>query len=168
MAFLVEDGTGLSGSNAYITTAEFAAYHTDRSNLYMATDDQIKSAIVRASDYIDQVWRFIGCRDKDTQGLEWPRVDAYYPSGDTIVGVPVEVKEACAEYAYRSLTSKLSPDPVYESSGGYLVSKTTKVGPVATSKTFGRDGSQKTFRSYPTADSKIRDLVINGRILKKV
>lgn len=170
MAFVVEDGTGISTANSYGTVDGFNSYHADRgtSPTTAPTNTKIEQALVRASDYIDQRFGFVGVKTFSTNGLEWPRSDAFYPNGDVALMVPVEVVEACYEYALRALSGTLAPDPVYEKEGGVLLSKRTRVGPVETAKTFGRDGSQRTFRAYPGADSKLRCLTHRGRFLNKV
>lgn len=50
-------------ANAYITTAFFDSYHTNRGNDYSAFDaDEKKAAIIRATDYLDTRFDFRGVR----------------------------------------------------------------------------------------------------------
>lgn len=68
MTFTVEDGTGVSGANAYTTVAEYKNFHTERGTQSVLdadfTDPEIQQAIVRATDFIEQRWglRFLGQR----------------------------------------------------------------------------------------------------------
>lgn len=56
--------TQINGANAYIDEAFFALYHTSRGNAVPAgkTAAQIQAAIVKATDYIDQKYRFSGVK----------------------------------------------------------------------------------------------------------
>ncbi len=116
--FTVEDGTGLAGSNAYLSVTEADDYHEGRGNTAWAdgavTTALKQDAIVRATDYIEKRFgtKFRGCRRSGDQALEWPRLDAWDDSGYSFADIPVKLKQAVAEYAIRSLTLfELSPDP---------------------------------------------------------
>jgi hypothetical protein len=121
MALIVEDGTGKSDANALVSLAEVTAYHLLRGNAAwaaIATDALKEAAIVKATDYIGQVYRlrWSGYRFSDTQALDWPRFEvprkdsvsiwSYWPYDE----VPTEVKNACAELALKASTDELSPD----------------------------------------------------------
>lgn len=164
MAFVVETGTGLTDSNAYMSVAAFKSYHDDRGNSYASySDPLIEKAIVRASDYIDTRFTFIGYRRNVTQSMEWPRYSAFYYDGRMANGVPVEVAEACAEYAFRSLSAPLAPDPVADASGRMLGVESKQVGPISVSKSFSRSGAFTTFKPYPIVDERLRQLLITGQ-----
>jgi hypothetical protein len=125
MSLIVEDGTGLANAESYISVADATAYHSARGNAAWAAlaSDTIREQLLRkATDYMMQVYRLSwgGSRKTSTQALDWPRYDvpmqdapsgygaypAYYD--DDIV--PVEVKNACAELAFRASVADLSPD----------------------------------------------------------
>ena len=120
MAFTVEDGTGVTGANAYIAVSFFKTHHADRGNTAYVdfTDPQIQSAIIRSSDYVDKRFgrRFVGVRQKKEQGLEWPRLSAFDQDGfllTSIDEVPRQLQKAVAEYALRALIcGVLAPDPL--------------------------------------------------------
>ncbi len=167
MAFVVEDGTSKTNANAYITTAYFSSYHSERGN---TVPDGIskEKAIVRASDYLDERFRFIGIRTSIAQSMEWPRINAFYADGRSVIGVPIEVQEACAEYALVAIEAVLSPSPAYDSSGFVLDSIDQSVGPIREAKAFAAGGQTVKFKSYPTADRKLKELVISGRRLVRI
>jgi hypothetical protein len=78
MAFIVEDGTGLSNSNSYVDAAYVRDYHADRGNdEWAAINDNTKEQqlIRKAMDYINgtfgAAWQ--GYRTKLTQALDFPR-----------------------------------------------------------------------------------------------
>lgn len=158
--FIVEDGSGVTNANAYISLADAEEYHDDRGNTPWTgvVDDTLKEqAIVRASDYIDKRFgrRFRGWRSGSDQGLEWPRVDAYDNDDYQLTDVPKQILWAVSEYAMRALSlNPLAPDPALEfntrdttgsgttESAGNLKMIKEKVGPIETIQDFG-DSFQK-------------------------
>ena len=170
MALMVEDGTGLSDADAYVSLEFVDAYHTKRGNTVWTAivDDAIREAcIVRASDYVDKRFGvdFRGIKSSSQQALQWPRIDAFDNSGYTLNGVvPTLLQKAVAEYALRALIyNVLAPDaplPVPEQTlidgdtastaiVGEVVSKTEKVGPIEESTTYraASETSQQSTRS---------------------
>jgi hypothetical protein len=116
VAFVVEDGTGLSTANAYISVATGDTHHADRgrTDWAAATNANREMAIVRATDYIDQRFgiRFIGEKGSGSQALEWPRLSAFDKDGYLLNGIPTQIEKACAEYALVSLRQgELAPNP---------------------------------------------------------
>lgn len=163
MAFVVDGGLGLSNSNAYMSVAEFKSYHDDRGQSYGSfSDSQIEKAIVKASDYLDIRFTFVGYRLNQVQSMQWPRLNAYYPDGRIANGIPDEIKESCAEYALRALSSVLAPDPSIDPSGRPVLSDHSIVGPIESDKTFGGGGFSLTFKPYPIADQRLKDLAYGG------
>lgn len=175
MAFVVEDGSGLPDSNAYITIAFADSYHSDRGNSTWTGADSVKqSAIIRATDYIDKRFgiKFKGYRKIKEQALEWPRLDAYSPEGWAYTNpddVPRKLQQACAEYALRSLIDgELAPDPDDQISGSLVLNR-VKVGPIEEEKQFKSDSASKesltsivsasSIQEYPAADLLIQELL---------
>lgn len=158
MAFTVENGSGVTGANAYIAVVFFREYHADRGRVTTpAIDDAAAQvSIVRASDYIDQRFgqRFRGDRQQKSQGLEWPRISAFDNDGYLLDDVPSQIQRACAEYALRAFVlGELLPDapraapsqnladPAAPVTGaaqpsGVVRSQARQVGPLRTSNTF--------------------------------
>jgi hypothetical protein len=70
-------------------------------------------ALLRASLALDAMygWRFVGTRATYTQDREWPRVDANWPDGTAVSGVPPQVEYANYELAYQEMLNPgvLSP-----------------------------------------------------------
>lgn len=56
--------TGIDGANAYITPEEFAKYHNARGNSVPVgkTTADIRAAIVKSTDYLDQRYRYSGVK----------------------------------------------------------------------------------------------------------
>jgi len=189
MAFLAEDGTGLAGSNGYITEAFADTYHTDRGQTAWLFSDvagavaittaQKEAAIIRATDHIDRVYGsiFKGYKETDAQGLQWPRAGAYGPSGFTLLQVPDQLQRATAEYALRALLyGTLTPDPppkgprqsltqggtiaLYGEGEGEIVVNREKVGPLETEVRYN-PATSGSLAAHPAADMLLRDLLIS-------
>lgn len=163
MAFLVEDGTGVVDANAYIATALFDTFHTDRGNTSAValSTAQKQYAIIKATEYVDKRFGqdFRGWRASSDQGLEWPRTDAYDNDDYEFDGVPAQLQKAIAEYAWRAHNlGILAPDPALgfntrDSIGAGTTESATniesyrvKVGPIEREQKFG-SGSGSSVRS---------------------
>ena len=116
MAIVVEDGTGKSTAESYISVADASTYHTARGNTAWAalTTDALREAALRkATDYMRQAYRsrWQGYRVNEDQALDWPRydveVEGYAVDSDI---VPTEIKNACAELALKASSADLNPD----------------------------------------------------------
>lgn len=116
MAIVVEDGTGKSTAESYISVADASTYHTARGNTAWAalTTDALREAALRkATDYMRQAYRsrWQGYKVNEDQALDWPRygveVEGYAVDSDI---VPTEVKNACAELALKASAAELNPD----------------------------------------------------------
>ena len=159
MAFVPQNSNGNApGANAYITVAEFKSYHDDRGNNYDAAEDDaaIEQAIVRATDYLDMRFNFVGERRnlRPVQTTEWPRNGAYDRDRASINDIPVEVKEATAEYALRAITASLLSDPTRDATGAAIIERSESVGPISESVKFAGAASF-TLPKYPFADLRL-------------
>lgn len=188
MAFVVEDGTIVANANSYITTAFFDEYFADRGVVVTAlTTQQKQQACVRATDYIDKRFGklFRGDVSSSTQELEWPRIDAFDDDDYSINGIPKALKQATAEYAWRSHNlGELAPDPALAfntrdslgtgetESASNVESLRQKVGPIETETKFGSSNSSSTrmatgsslvandfIPAYPAADLLLEELI---------
>lgn len=174
MAFVLEDGTGLSNSNGYLSAADFVTYHTDRGNSIIDpdtevqyTDEKIQQAIIVVSDLIDIKFTFKGVRLLTSQNMEFPRVSAFYDDGRTILGVPIEVEECIAELAIRQLSSPIAPDPEWDSSGRYVIKKKDQVEDLIEEREYSNAGVPSDFRAYPFAEKRLKELIVDGRFLER-
>ena len=128
MALTVEDGTGLSSADAYISVADFKTFCDNRGYDYSAfADSVIEQKIRLATEYIDGSWRYRGTRASETQALEFPRSGLTDWSGFTITGLPARVVNACAEGAFIALGEDLTENL---DRGGMV--KSESIGPIST------------------------------------
>lgn len=170
MSLNVQTNNGnIADANGYITVAELMDYHDIRGNPLpgTATDTELEQAIIRATDYLDTRFNFIGRpllgRDQTTA---WPRMDAWDSYRNLVTGIPQEVKEATAEYALRALTAALNPDPTRDASGIAVTSRSEQVGPISRTVGFAA-GAVFVMPKYPAADQKLirAGLVVSGGTL---
>lgn len=108
MAFIVEDGSGLSDANSLVSVADFDGYCADRGiDLSDFADDTAKEvALVKGSDYLKTVYYGSWSGDKlvETQALPFPRV----VSLETIF--PTDIKYANIELALKANVGELLSD----------------------------------------------------------
>ena len=164
MAFVVEDGTGMTDATSLASVDAADAYFEDRgSSVWPAglCDPELaqkEQALILATDYIELVFgsRFLGDKLTATQSLSWPRASVVI--GDIEIpedAVPQAIQRACFEYAVRSLTAELLPDPVIDDSGFTKVATEETVGPVSVKyqvATSGPGSTRQSIRPYPKAD----------------
>lgn len=136
ITIVVEDGTGLTSANSYISTADADTYHANRgrSTWTALTADAKAIALIAGTQFIDSVYNWIGLKSKKTQGLKWPRIARLDESGNAILlvdrdgfdidAVPQAVINACAEAAFLSLTEELFQD---DDPRGKIIRKKTDV-----------------------------------------
>lgn len=107
MAFTPEDGTGVTDANSYVDIDFADDYHSLRGNAAWAsaTEPQKQAALVKATDYVDQKYNFIGYETYEGQSLAWPR-----DYEDENLGIPAKLKQAIAELALEALTADLNPN----------------------------------------------------------
>jgi hypothetical protein len=155
MSFTVEDGTGLSGANSYLSVANADAYWSDRNNASSpngnawtsASQSEKEGALVEASAYLDATYAWVWSNPPNwqgsesplspleaftplvskEQGLRWPRNAAYNEMTYLLEdGVPEKVKDATAEAALLALDGALLAP---QDRGGMI--KREAVGPVS-------------------------------------
>lgn len=152
MAFVVEDGTGLSNSNSYVTVAEFREYCATREiDVVADTDAEIQGNLVLATDYVDLTYTFIGEATVDTQALQFPRT-----KDDEDYGVPTKVKSATIEM---TLSSR-SGTNLFSDSDRSIIGKKEKVGVIETELDYA-DSKAYTSNSsrFPKVNKLLKDWV---------
>jgi len=138
MAIVVEDGTGLTNADAFISLAWLKEYHDARGNDYSAyTDAALEQAIVRATDFISESHHWAGYKIKERghqdgeQALAWPRSYVVDRNGYSVANdeVPTEIKKATAEVAIYEAGTPGGMQPTYVAHDRV---KSERVGPLAT------------------------------------
>lgn len=146
MPLILEDGTGKSDAQSYVSLAEFKAYVEARGFAFTATE----AMLVKAMDYLETL-KFVGIKAFDSQALAFPRkiltsdVAPYY--------IPAKLKAAECQLAI-AVAQGVDLMPTR---GATSFVKREKVGPIETeySETVG------TFQTpeFPIVDSLLADLI---------
>jgi hypothetical protein len=116
MAFVVEDGTGLTTSTSYVSVADattyFATYGTEANNTLWTgkTTAEHERALNNGTQFIDSQYYFPGIKSSETQALNWPRKYAYDCNGYELDDIPQKLKDAVCEAALRSFDGDLLSD----------------------------------------------------------
>ena len=118
MALTVEDGTVVSGAEAYDTIANVSTYAGNIGDATwdaLATDALREEAARRATRYMEAKWRlrWKGNKTVETQVLSWPRYNVTDEDGFVVDSdiVPQGVKEAFAEACILTgASTDLEPD----------------------------------------------------------
>ena len=162
-----EDGTGTLAANSYEDAAGALAYmeQTGRKSAWTAySANERLAALINATAYMDDTYgaRYLGILSvatQDTQVLAWPRDDLYLPSGAAIASanIPVEIAQACAEFALIDAAGQLDPNPIYDATGRSVkVSKVRVEGAVEKETEYDGGTRPTTKRRHPTAERVLR------------
>lgn len=103
--------------------------------------------------------------DEAPQPREFPRRSLYDDSGRIVVGVPLKVKQAMAEYAVRSLAARLLPDPTTDDRGASVQRKREKFGPFEEETEYAEGVPIREVRRYPEADRLMAEYVTAGGVV---
>jgi hypothetical protein len=157
MALVVEDGTGLSTAEAYISVEDATTYFAARGNATwsgLASDTVREQLLRKAADYMEGAYRlrWKGVRNTETQALSWPRTDVVVDDFDLATDeVPTLVARANAELAVRAAAGDLLGD-----ASAQVVQET--VGPI--SVTYAPGARQGT--AYKAVDAMLQPLLARG------
>lgn len=129
-ALIVEDGTGVPMADAYVAVAELRQFAANFGYVIADTntDATLGVKIRQATAWIDTAFRYKGTRLTNAQALEFPRDGLVDWSSQLVTGVPLRVKRACCELAFKAIADgNLFKDL---DRGGMVVHK--QVGPIST------------------------------------
>ena len=162
--FVIEDGTGKSNANSYLSDTDADTYFDNHGAPATWTGAAaVKQAALRmATQYLDAVYitRWRGRRVyPDIQALDWPRVsvedeDGYYVDSAVL---PQQLKDACAELAHRHITESGGLLPDVAAPGSTVTKEMTKVGPITISEEYS--GAKGQFKRYILVERILADLV---------
>lgn len=93
MALVVEDGTGITGANTYVSVATLQAYADARKILLPALEPDIEALLLKACDFLElKVW--VGDVLLETQGLAFPRLVQDETYQEVSTGLPKQIVQA--------------------------------------------------------------------------
>lgn len=104
MALVIENGEGLSNSESYVDVDYVDAYFLKRGITEWASLTNREQLIIRAMDYIENNYTYLGTKLVSTQALSFPRVI----NGETVY--PIAIKNALCELALKANSGDLLQD----------------------------------------------------------
>lgn len=157
--FIVENGTGVADANSYISVDEFKEYWTDRNVDYTSkSDTEIQASLIKATQYLDTKYKFIGFKYTYNQALEFPRYNAYDKNGYLVTDIP-----NCLKYALNEASAiELNGSDLYASTEEGVSSKTENVGPVQTTYTYKNKSTGQTV--YNIIENCLRPILKGGNL----
>lgn len=161
MALVVENGTGLSNADSYISVADADAYHLLRGNSGWTGDDAVKEiAIRKATEYLGVRYkrRWFGVKKTETQSLDWPRTGVVDENNYELPDdeLPVDLVRATAELALRSLQGDVFFAD--QSTPGSVGSYRVKVGPIEEETEYL--GGQSQTKIYPQVTAMLAGITL--------
>lgn len=129
-----------------VSEVDIVALTTGESGNLIAFSTTIVGATATGSGFLT------GGVDEGEQPLSFPRVDLYSNDGRAVVGVPLKVKMATAEYSVRAAAAALTPDPVVDDRYLPVLKKREKVGPIEEETQYGASNGSYIV-PYPAADA---------------
>ena len=102
MALVVEDGTGKSDAESYISVTDSDTYHDNRGNTDWTGATAVKEASSRrGAQFLDGrfLGRLKGEKSSSGQALQWPRDYVTDEDGNEVAStaIPTRLEQACAE-----------------------------------------------------------------------
>jgi len=162
MTLTVEDGTAVTGADAFISLADAEALYLDRfGEAWSGTDVLKESAIRRATRFVDSL-DFVGSPvNGRSQPLAWPRKNPHDRDGEDIAKteLPIEVERATGILAFAELTTPGVLTPEIDRTG---IVKRESVGPLEVEYA-GNPGTESWQRTTITAAMDIlKPLILSG------
>lgn len=119
MTLTVEDGSGVTGANTYISLADANTYfegNVQASTWTAANDVNRAASLVHATRMLDQQVQWNGFRTFDSQPLQWPRQEVFDPDdaeGDDLDSeeIPQWLKDVTCELAQVLLAGAREVEP---------------------------------------------------------
>jgi hypothetical protein len=168
---VVEDGTGKTDANSYISTTTGDAVLEEVYLLMGLSSAPTLNDIdcIAGTRYIDVVFgsRWMGIRSNEDQALDWPRT--YVPDGQEYYfdsdEIPSELEKACALYAYYAQTDGSNMIPNQQDEGA-VKSETLKAGPI--SKSVEYTGGNSATKMYRLSEGFLSKLLKPGDIVGRI
>lgn len=148
MAFSQQNADGtVEGANSYVSVQQVRDYWADRGvDLAAKTDAEIQIAAIKATDFLDARYSWVGYKLYRLQGTQWPRGGV----SSFLRGLPDAIINATCSLAQRVLSGKvLMPDPTVDPSGQAVLETTKKVGPLETTLKFASATGSSPAQSLP-------------------
>jgi hypothetical protein len=156
IVLVIEDGTGLSNSNAYadIPFVENYLLGGQRQAFTALAESEKEAAIITTTRYIDSVYPWKGTRKNIDQALSWPRIGVEL-DGFPVERVPAAVRRAAAEGVGLILDN---PGGLF-STDNDRIAVSEKVDTLAITYATAKDGGKAAVTRFQVLDSLLRGLI---------
>lgn len=156
---IVETGEGLEDSNSYVSVEYADNYFLTRgvsnwAELDLQTKEQ---SLIRATDYIDNIFKWYGKKMSASQALRFPRVNLKDYEGNDVTGIPSCLKQAVCDAAV--LSSEGTELFHTENENGDVISENITSLSFTYSKT-KKEVTDKTL--YDSINTKLRGLFVDS------
>jgi len=96
---VIEDGTGKTDSNSYVSVTFADNYFSSRgfSSWEELEDEDKEILLIKATDFIDNIFQWNGKKKTYEQALNFPRENLIDNNGYVITDIPVNLKQAVCE-----------------------------------------------------------------------
>lgn len=144
MTLVVEDGTGISNAESYVSVSEIDAYAEKFGKSgwigVQTLDKEIHAR--RATQFLDSKYPFDVTSKVATQALVFP-AESFYIRGHSVTGIPLQLKDAACELAIISVGSDL-----VESVGARAYTyRSVKIGDLEKTERYSSSDNQNIFYS---------------------
>ena len=152
---IVEDGTGLENANSYVSVQFADDYFSARgvSEWNSLETEQKEYCLIKATDFIDNIFQWYGKREFDQQALRFPRVELRDYEGREISGIPVCLKQAVCDASLISNGGELFQK---SDANGAVVSE--KIGELSFTYAQTKHESVASSTLYDSINTKLRGL----------
>lgn len=162
-ALIVEDGSGLSTADAFVSLADADTYFTAYDGaLWNGSDEQKKTAIRRATAWLSTAFVWQGTKTHGrSQALAWPRAGIVDREGWGITSdeIPFEIKEATYRAALYEHDNPFGLTPEIVAGG---VVKREKVDVIEIEYAIGSEGGGSKVPSLTAINNLIAQYVVSG------
>jgi hypothetical protein len=156
MALIVEDGTGLTDAESYVSLEFSDAYlaSVGATSWAVAIVSAREMALRKATEYVELAYKWRGLRVNSEQALSWPRGRVIRDNIELPTNaIPLELRRAVAQLAVKALTADLMPDVNPD------VVTREKVGPLEVEYDKPRNGG---LVRYSAIDNLLKELYLSG------
>jgi hypothetical protein len=127
VAFVVEDGTGLSNATSYVTVVEARDYISIKptnAKWDALADEQVEAYLMWATRLLDQRAFFYGQKAVQSSALRWPRSGVMDRDGISVPydTIPEPIKAATIEIAFFLCTQSVDPSTGLPQTSGAIKS----------------------------------------------
>lgn len=155
---IVEDGTGKIDADSYVTVEFADDYFSARgvSEWAELTTEKKEQALIKATDFVDNIYQWYGKKEFEHQSLRFPRVDIRDYEGAEIRGIPICLKQAICDASLIANSEELFQT---QEANGQVVSE--KIGELAFTYANGKKETVTSATLYDSINTKLRGLFVD-------